>query len=83
MRSDFGRFLKLAVIACEPTVKRQVLIQIRPAKTERGNLDMIQLLVCASRQTRIIRNRKTNLRAACHADNHPAIHMSGGTSCVS
>jgi hypothetical protein len=44
-------------------VKRQVFIQIRPVQAKRGNLDMIQLLARASRQTRIFRNRKTNLPA--------------------
>jgi hypothetical protein len=82
-RSGFNLFLKLAVVAFEQPVKRQVLIQIGPVKANRGNLDMIQLPVRASRQTGIFRNRKTNLPATFHADDNPAIHMRGGTSHVS
>jgi len=44
---------------------------------------MIQLLVRAARESRIRRNRKTNLSAAFHADDDPAIYVSGGLSCVS
>ena len=80
--SDFGHFLKLAVVAFEQAVERKVLIQIRPMNTEGGNFDMIQLPVRASRQTWIFRNQKTNLRAAGHADDDPAINVSGRTSCI-
>lgn len=75
--------MKLAVVSFEQPVKRQVLIQIRPMKAERGNLDVIQLLVRTRRETGILRNRKTNLRSTFHADDDPAINMGGGTSCVS
>ena len=48
--SDFNLFLKLAVVAFQQPVKSQVFIQIRPVQAKRGNLDMVQLLVRASRQ---------------------------------
>jgi len=81
--SDFGDFLKLAVVAFEQAVKRQVLIQIRPVETEGVNFNVIQLPGCAGRQTRIIRDGKTNLRAALHANDDPAINMGSGMSSVS
>jgi hypothetical protein len=82
-QSDFGFFLKLAMVAFEQPMKRQILIQVRPVQAERGYLDMIQLLVRARRQTGIFRNQKTNLSATFHADDNPAINMSSGTSYVS
>ncbi len=83
MGSDFNLFLKLAVVAFEQTAKRQVLIQIRPMQAKGRNLDMVQLLARASGQTGVFRNRKANLCATFHADDNPAINMSGGTGYVS
>ena len=61
-------FLGLAIIPFEQSTKRQVLIQVRPVQTERRNLDVVQLSGRAAREPEIFRNRKTNLRAAFHAD---------------
>jgi hypothetical protein len=83
IESDFELLLKLAVISFEQSLEGQVLIQVRPMKTEWRNLNMIQLWVRASRQTGIFRRWKTNLRAAFHANDDPAIHMGGGASSLS
>ena len=67
----------------EQPFEGQVLIQIRPMHTERGNLDMIQLLGRANCQTRILRRRETNLCAALHAEDDSPSNVSGGAGSVS
>ena len=48
-------------------------------KSERGNLNMIQLLMRAGRQTRVISNWETNFRPACHSKYDPSVHVRDGT----
>src|SRR5208282_6754562 len=62
-RSNLALFLKLAVLSFEQAVKGQVLVQIGPMKAEWRNLDMVQVLGRANRQTGILRDRKTNFPA--------------------
>jgi hypothetical protein len=81
--SDFWLFLELTVVTLKQPVKRKVLVEIRPVKTERGDFNVIQLNVRAACQSWILCHRKTNLRATFHADDDPAVNVSGRTGCVS
>src|SRR5882762_4429831 len=56
--------LRLAEVAFKQPAKRQVFIEIRPMKSKRRNLDVVQLLRRAARQPWILRDGKTYLPAA-------------------
>jgi hypothetical protein len=57
-------FLALAVVALSDAADGKILVEIGPVKAEGGKLDVVQLGRGGVSQTRILRDGKTELRAA-------------------
>ncbi len=70
---------RLPVVSFGYSTKRKVFIQIGPMNAKRRKLNVIQLLRCAFRQTRIRRHGKAKLSSALHDDHDVAVAIRSAT----